>query len=390
MDYEVTDEEIQISLSGRIDSNNSQKIHEEIEDICKKEAGKTPCFDASDLEYISSAGLRILMKFQKDHNKKISIINVKPEVYEIFDMTGFTSIFEVRKEYRTVNIDGCEVIGQGFYGTVYRIDKDTIVKAYDSPDALSMIENERKMARLAFMSGIPTAISYDVVKIGNSYGTVFELLRSKTFNDMIIDEPERIDEIIKEYVDFMKFVHSTKMEKGTLPYSRDIFINNLDDMDEYFSGEQKEKLRSLLLAVPDDEHVVHGDFQLKNVMLSNGEPMLIDMDTIGCGQPIFDLQGLYMTYILFNEDEPDNTVHFLGINRETASHIMQKVLEYYYEPEDADEIAVENDRIRLLASLRFLHIIWGSQLKEGELGAKRISHTCRNLTELLARLDSLV
>lgn len=390
MEYFVKGGEVEIRLSGRIDSNNSEEIREELEEICKKEEGKIPFIDASGLEYISSAGLRVLLKLQKGYEEKLRILNVKPQVYEIFDMTGFNSILDVRKEYRVLDLDGCEMIGQGFYGTVYRIDEDTIVKVYDCPEALSLIEYERRMARLAFMSGVPTAISYDIVRIGENYGTVFELLRSKTFNDMIIDEPERIDEIIKEYVDFMKMVHGTVMEKGALTYARDVFISNLDDMDDHLSDEQKERIKELLLAVPDDDHLIHGDFQMKNVMLSNGEPILIDMDSIGCGQPVFDLQGLYMTYKLFNEDEPDNTANFLGIDRQTADHIMERVLEIYFDTADEAVLAKESDRIRLLACLRFLHLICGSHLKDSDLGEVRIRHTVEAIKELLERVGSLV
>lgn len=390
MEYEVKNGGITFFLSGRINSENSERINDEINAVLEKEKGMIPSFDVQDLEYISSAGLRVLMKTAKKYDRKLRVFNAKPEVYEIFDMTGFTGLFDVKKEYRSIDVSGCEVIGKGFYGTVYRLDEDTIVKAYDSPDALSMIENERSMARLAFMNGIPTPISYDVVRIGENYGTVFELLRSKTFNDMIIDEPERTDAIIREYVDFMKMVHGTVLEEGTLPFARDVFIKNLDDLGDYLPASVKEQLKELLLAVPDDHHVVHGDFQMKNVMLSSGEPMLIDMDTVSCGQPIFDLQGLYMTYVLFAEDEPDNTMNFLGISRDTASHIMQKVLEFYYEKEDPDTVACMSDSIRLLSYLRFLHIICGSHLKEGGLGETRIRHTVEHITELLPQIKSLV
>ena len=86
-------------------------------------------------------------------------------------------------------------------------------------------------------------------------------------------------------------------------------------------------MKKLLLALPDDLHIVHGDFQMKNVMLCHGEPMLIDMETLCTGQPVFDLQGLYVTYKAFPEDEPDNVRNFLGIRPETAEYIWHRLLE---------------------------------------------------------------
>lgn len=70
---------------------------------------------AKKLEYISSAGLRVLLKLTKSVGE-VSIVNVSPEVYEIFDVTGFTSILNVKKALREISVDGCEVIGAGGAG----------------------------------------------------------------------------------------------------------------------------------------------------------------------------------------------------------------------------------------------------------------------------------
>ena len=122
----------------------------------------------------------MLLRLKKAHNG-FKIINCKPEVYDIFDMTGFVEMMEISKAYRELSIDGCEVIGEGANGIVYRTDPDTIVKVYKNHDALEEIHNERELARKAFVMGIPTAIPYDVVKVGDYYGSVFELLNAKSF-----------------------------------------------------------------------------------------------------------------------------------------------------------------------------------------------------------------
>ena len=52
--------------------------------------------DFKNLEYISSAGLRVIMKVVKQE-KSVSVINVSPEVYDIFDVSGFTNFITVEK-----------------------------------------------------------------------------------------------------------------------------------------------------------------------------------------------------------------------------------------------------------------------------------------------------
>ena len=162
-----------INLSGRIDSGNAAEVEGRIlKEIEGKPAEEALILDASDLEYISSAGLRTILHLRKD-NPDLKVVNVRSDVYEIFDMTGFTQMMPIEKAYRVVSVEGCEEIGRGANGTIYRIDKDNVVKVYNNADALEEIQHEREVARLALILGVPTAISYDVVRVGDSYGSVF-------------------------------------------------------------------------------------------------------------------------------------------------------------------------------------------------------------------------
>ena len=377
-------------IDGRIDSNNAAAWEEKLLKLANENKEGDLVLDANDLSYISSAGLRVLMKLRKTTGKEFSVINLSPEVYEIFHTTGFTEILDVNKKPREISLEGCEIIGTGFYGTVYRIDEDTIVKMYDSPDSIAMIKNEKKMAKMAFVKGIPTAISFDIVRANGRFGAVFELLNSRSLNDIIIDEPDRLDEITDLFAGFVKEVHQTVMEPGTLPFARDHFIEYLETVEELLDDKTVLKCKMLIRELPDDLHVIHGDFHMKNVMMSDNEPMLIDMDTLSTGQPIFDLQGLYVTYVAFSEDEPDNTSKFLGLDQNICYHIWDELIRSYFEGADDDRLAEIIDKIKLLAFIRFLHIISLNQDTESEVGKLRIKHTREHLVELAQRVDNLI
>ncbi|MBR2086879.1 MAG: phosphotransferase [Oscillospiraceae bacterium] len=390
MRFSKDNDRLTIFLTCRIDTSNAAAAESEILAVLADNPGCSAVFDADELAYISSAGLRVLMKLRKKLGESMRIINASPEVYDIFDMTGFTELLQVEKRFRELSVEDCKVIGTGFYGTVYRIDEETIVKVYHSPDSLPTIRNEQRLAKRAFVKGVPTAISYDIVRVGDSYGSVFELLNAETFNTILMQQPERFEEILNIYVDFLKTVHQAEMDPGTLPMARDVFIGYLDVIRQYLTDAQYARLKALLSALPDDLHVVHGDFQMKNVMLVGEEPMLIDMDTLATGQPVFDLQALYVTYVLFGLDDPDNLKNFLGIPDEWGVRIWEGILRRYFAAADREALDAVDRKIRLAAAVRFLYLLETTDLKNGELGQKRIRRAQQDIAALLEQADTFI
>lgn len=104
-------------------------------------------------------GLRVLLKLRKRLGS-LSIIDVSPgvfEIFEIFEMTGFSQLMDVQKRLREMSLAGCEVIGTGGNGCDYRLDDDKIVKVFAKPDR-ALVEREQAFARTAFVSGVPCVI----------------------------------------------------------------------------------------------------------------------------------------------------------------------------------------------------------------------------------------
>ena len=78
-------------IDGRIDSNNAAAWEEKLLKLANENKEGDLVLDANDLSYISSAGLRVLMKLRKTTGKEFSVINLSPEVYEIFHTKKFIS-----------------------------------------------------------------------------------------------------------------------------------------------------------------------------------------------------------------------------------------------------------------------------------------------------------
>ena len=378
-----------VCLEGRIDSSNAGAIGHELNERMDENPGLSLVIDARELQYISSAGLRVLLQLSKRQEQKLAVQNTSPEVYEIFEVTGFTGLLNVSRRLREISVDGCEIVGRGAIGTVYRLDEDTIVKVYEIPDSLPMIENEQKRAKQAFLKGIPTAISYDVVKVGDKYGSVFEMLKAVTLNDVLVASPERRDEIVEGHARFIRQIHEVEMEPGELPEAKAVFMGYLEELKDLLGEALYARLRGLFEAIPDNLHIVHGDIQMKNVMLSGEEPMLIDMDTLSVGDPVFDLMSVCVAYPLFNEDEPDNSLKFLGITSEMCDFVYEKTLSCYFSDRDAAAIREAEKKIRVVAYVRFLFLLAVLGIGKPELKQLRIDHALSHLQALASQVDSL-
>jgi len=252
-----------LELKGRIDATNAPRVQEEAMKILEGGSGMPVTIDADKLEYISSSGLRTILHLKKDISD-LKIINVNPGVYDILQMTGFTDIIDVERAYRVVSVEGADEIGRGVNGTIYRIDEDNVVKVYNNPDSLEDIKHERQMAKLAMILGLPTAISYDVVKAGDHYGSVFELLNAKSFSKLLANEPDMYDYCVREYVELLKKIHSTRAPEGKVPDMKQRAAKWAEFTAGYLPEEYGNKLKHLVEQVPEDDHLIHGDYHTKN------------------------------------------------------------------------------------------------------------------------------
>ena len=371
-------------MDGRVTSGNAAEIEKAAQEALAGYTGKKLTLDLTDLEYISSAGLRVLLRLRKQY-AQMEIVNVSSDVYEIFEMTGFTEMMPISKAYRKISVEGCEVIGRGANGEVYRIDPDTIVKVYYNPDALPDIHRERELARTAFVLGVPTAIPYDVVRVGDGYGSVFELLNAKSFAKLIAADPDGLEGYVKEFVDLMKLIHDTEVKPGIMPKMRDVALDWADFLKDYLPEEKWQKLHDLIAAVPDQMTMLHGDYHTKNVMLQNDEVILIDMDTLCTGHPVFELASVYNAFVGFSELDPQVALDFQGFSQE----IWELTLQMYFDTQDDAVLRARAQQAMLIGYTRLMRRRIRRKGLESETGRKEIDCYKQHILELLDQVDSL-
>ncbi len=91
----INDKDLTVKVSGRLDTNTSGALEEELN--ASLDGMESLTLDFSDLEYMSSSGLRILLVYQKRMNKQgtMKLVHVNDFIMDILQMTGFADILTI-------------------------------------------------------------------------------------------------------------------------------------------------------------------------------------------------------------------------------------------------------------------------------------------------------
>ncbi len=353
MENKFENNELTIYLEGNVDTSNAEQVGKQIDEIRASYPNGKMILDMEKLAYISSAGLRQILRLKKAEKGNFKIINCSNDVYEIFSMTGFAEMMDIEKGYRHLSVEGCEKIGEGSNGIVYRINDDTIIKVYKNSDALNDIKRERELAKTALVLGINTAIPFDVVKVDDKFGSVYELLSAKSLTKHIIKDPENIDKYVKIFVNMLKSIHATEVKEGTLPDANVRGIEWCEDLKDLLPEDTYNKLHGMLQELPHTNHMLHGDYHTNNVHYVEGEdPLLIDMDTLAVGDPIYEFGNIFLAFHGFGELDHNNIADFLGITWDQAQHVMNKTFELYFDGLSSEEIELIKKKAEVIGFTR--------------------------------------
>ena len=86
---------LEVGIKGRIDTTTAPALESELKESCPD--AESVVLDFADVDYISSAGLRVLLSVQKQMSKRggMKLVNVSDDIMEIFEVTGFSDILTI-------------------------------------------------------------------------------------------------------------------------------------------------------------------------------------------------------------------------------------------------------------------------------------------------------
>ena len=212
-----------VTPEGRIDSSTFQEFSDAINSVIDSNCDVV--IDLADVLYISSSGLRVLLDGKKKLNKNnnFRIINVNETVMEVFELTGFSSIFDIEKtgEVRSEDI---KVLFFDVDGTL--LDHDTGVVPQSAVDALEKVRAKGIKTVLATGRSIEELEELSMLQIPfDAYLTLN--------GNVCLDENRNIfagNEIIEEEMEILKGIFNAKKIPLVFLGERGRYINFIDDV----------------------------------------------------------------------------------------------------------------------------------------------------------------
>ena len=350
--YNLNDGVLTFSLDGRLDTEASAKFEAELAEISRNNPHSSMVFDAEKLQYIASSGLRTILKMVKTE-KDFSLENVSDSVYNVFEMTGFSRIMKIRKALRKIDLDKCEKIGFGGNGAVYRVSEDEIVKVNYNPSTYATLDLELSKAKEAFLLGVPTAISFDLVDCGEGRrGVVYETIKSKSLGETIQNYPELMEELTDRYIEQINKLHSIRTDNPVFGSMKDNYRTQVKNASKYLTEEEGKMLEMILEVLPEGDVLVHGDAHPKNIMIQNDEMLWIDMEGMAVGHPIYDLISIAVVLNGMRTDEM--AIGICGMDNATVTKFKDCFIRKYFKTEDPEMIqkyASMLDALRLIRAV---------------------------------------
>lgn len=203
----------------------------------------------------------------------------------------------MNKEIREIDLTQWQQVGEGANGKTYvnPSTPDVILKVNNSRlSTRQAVEREFNVSRAVKSLGISVPEAKEMVRVGNVYGTISELIKPKrSLGRICCDNPERTEEMATLLCTRGKELFATPCDTGFFPSRKAQLLQALGRV-QFVGRKTLSALETFAQRIPDTTTCLHGDFQMGNLILSGEQHYWIDLDRFGYGDPMFDVGHLYM------------------------------------------------------------------------------------------------
>ena len=205
--------------------------------------------------------------------------------------------------------------------TVYK-DGDTVLKVFDSDYSKADILNEALNQARIEETGLNVPKLLEVFKIGDKWTIRLEYIEGKTLQTLMDENPDKLDEYLKLFVDIQKEIFSKQapmLNKIKDKFNRKISQSSFDATTRY-------ELHTRLDSMPNHKKICHGDFNPSNIIIKpDGTYYIIDWAHVTQGNASADAARTYMLFCLSgNKELADKYLSLFCKETDTAKQYVQQ------------------------------------------------------------------
>lgn len=203
------------------------------------------------------------------------------------------------REYHSQDLT---LLGKGGTGAVYRINDEQVLKTYSSDISLEELMQKKEAIKHLVAKDVPAMFSFEIVQIDGGYGIVYELLKEPTVAEAIMKDDACLEEMGVKMGKLFRQMHNADVS-DYLPSFSERIKGWVDFAEEkgFVTGHSAKTMRTLIDSIPEGSALIHSDFHEGNVKIFKNELLLIDLDEIAYGNPLFDLAFHYNNHVLISK-----------------------------------------------------------------------------------------
>lgn len=345
-----------IFLPERLDNLNIPEIEKAIFEIIESNDFEKIIIEASELNYISSIGIRLLIKLAKKE-KNLEVVRVTPDIMNLFTRVGLDTIIPIFSSDKVIYAKGLKVIYETEKFTIYELEKGKALKVVKNNNERNNAINEKNFLKRAFLLGVPTLVPYDYVRtLNGKYGVVYEMPKATSF-ETLLNEGKDENNLVSEFVENLKAIHSIEVPESIKLYKPYKTSLKILEENEIINNEEKEKLIEFYKKLAPKKGFLHNDLDFRNIIKTkDGENLFIHITGFVAGHPIYDFANLYSNYYLFPEGNLEKYNSIFKLEPSKAKKLIKEVLKSYYELND-EELEKLLKLLRIISIIRYLNDI---------------------------------
>ncbi len=271
----------------------------------------------------------------------------------------------------SINVKELTHIARGASADIYSLDDERILKVYFPGFDLSFVEAEFNTTQKVLKAGVNTMIAFEIVKVGNCYGAIFERLNSKDLLGMMREDRENLEKYVSDFGTFVRESHEILLDPKDFEDGRDIILSDLVPGQNDLTQTEYNRIKEILDLLGERNNFSHGDCHAANVMMINKEYVFIDVGGASRCHPILDFVSMFNQFRLADyhgiSDSNMTSPYAKIFSKEEREIIWNAYIRAASGIDNPTQLELLEKQISVIAAINMMHIIFRIKAKNIEM-----------------------